>query len=123
MNPKKILVVDDDPEIIELIKEILSPGKYEIFSAGDGAHALEQTNKHQIDLILLDNQMPFFSGIWYCNALKKKPNTKNIPVVFVSGSLDEETIYKAREAGASDFLKKPFKAEQLLKIVEKNISG
>ncbi len=120
-TPKKILVVDDDKDMVIMMTKMLESNHYEVFSAENGAFALEKTNHHHIDLILLDNKMPLFSGIWYCNALKKKPNTKNIPVVMVSGGLDEEIIAKGREVGAVDFLKKPFHMEDLLKIVCKNI--
>ena len=121
MKGKRILVVDDDKETVEMIEKVLSSEDYEVLTAANGANAVEKTNQHHIDLILLDNRMPFFSGVWYCNALRRKPNTKNIPIVLVSGALDEETLHKAREAGASDFLKKPFQVEELLKIVAKNI--
>ena len=121
MKRKKILVVDDDRETVEMIQEMLSSEDYEVLTAEDGVHAVEKTNQHHIDLILLDNRMPIFSGLWYCDAFRKKPNTRNIPIVLVSGELDENTIHKAREAGASDFLRKPFLPNDLLKIVAKNI--
>lgn len=120
-NLKKILIVDDDPEIVRMIEEMLKMENYEVFSAHDGPHAIEKTNQNKIDLILLDIRMPIFSGLWFCNAFKQKPNTRDIPVVIVSSMLDDETVRKAREIGASDCLQKPFRMEDLLQIVQKNI--
>lgn len=117
---KTVLVVDDDKDMVLMITKMLESNDYQVYSAEDGARALQQTNLHHIDLILLDNRMPLLSGIFYCNALKRKPNTKNIPVVLVSGGLDEETIFRGREAGAVDFLKKPFHMDDLLKIVSRH---
>ncbi len=121
MKGKKILVVDDDKDTVEMIEKMLTAEDYTVLTAENGARAVEKTNQHHIDLILLDNRMPLFSGVWYCNALRHKPNTKNIPIVLVSGSLDDETLSRAKDAGASDFLKKPFLADDLLKVVAKNI--
>ncbi len=118
---KKILVVDDDEETRLLMEKMLAGPDYEVLTAEDGPHAMEKTNQQHLDLILLDNRMPLFSGIWYCNALKRKPSTKNIPVVLMSAGLDEETILKAKEMGAVDYLHKPFRGEDLLKVVRKNI--
>jgi len=121
MAPKKILVVDDDSDILEIVRKFLEPEGYEVFTAPDGPHAVEQANRHQPDLILLDNRMPFFSGVWYCDAFKRKANTKNVPVILISGFLDGETVRKAMKAGAVDFLRKPFGRKDLLEIVRKHL--
>ena len=118
---KKILVVDDDADTLVMIEKMLEAQNYEVLTAQDGPHAMEKTNKQHLDLILLDNRMPFFSGLWYCNALKRKHNTRNIPVVLVSAGLDDEVMRKAKEVGVADYLKKPFRSEDLLKVVKKNI--
>ena len=68
----------------------------------------------------MDIQMPFFSGFWFCDALRRKKNTRNIPVIMVSGLLDEESVKKAFKAGAVDTVKKPFTEQELLRAVEKN---
>ncbi len=121
MTAKKILVVDDDRDTLEIIEKMLSSKDYEVLTVEDGPHAMEVTNKQHLDLILLDYRMPLFSGLWYCNALKHKPNTRNIPIVLVSSGLDEETIQRAKDVGAVDYLKKPFGSQELLQVVEKNI--
>lgn len=120
MSPKTILVVDDDTATRELIHEILDP-RYRVILAQDGLEAFEQVHKSRIDLILMDVRMPVFSGYWFCNAFKRKKNTKNIPIVIVSGLLDEDETERARRAGACAAVKKPFSPEQLLETVEKNL--
>ena len=117
---KTILVVDDDPEVAELMAEVLSIHHYRVLVVHNGLEAIEQTNHHHVDLILMDIRMPYFSGFWYCDAFKHKKNTKNIPIVIVSGLLDDDTDRQARLVGAADTMKKPFTNEELLRAVEKN---
>ena len=119
---KHILVVDDDSEITTMMEQILRKNNYEVTVSHDGPHAIEQSHKHRIDLILLDIRMPFFSGFWFCDAFKKKPQTRNIPIVIVSGLLDEEQTKKAHELGARACLKKPFTAKALLDVIEKAVA-
>lgn len=119
-HDKTVLVVDDDPDARELIQEILSERHYHVLTAHDGLEAVEWTNHGHIDLILMDIRMPLFSGIWFCGMFKKKKNTYNIPIVIVSGLLDEENAEKARLAGACACVKKPFSCQELLEVVEKN---
>ena len=118
---KNILIVDDDEEMAMLMEQILRQNNYEVTVSHDGPHAIEQSHKHRIDLILLDIRMPFFSGLWFCDAFKRKPQTRNIPIVIVSALLDEEEIKKAYDLGARACLKKPFAAAELLEVVEKAI--
>ena len=117
---KTVLVVDDDPEVAELIQEILTLHHYHVLVVHDGLEAIEQTNHRHVDLILMDIRMPFFSGFWFCYAFRKKKNTRNIPIVMVSAIMDEDNLQKARLAGASDTVQKPFTSEELLHVVEKN---
>ena len=120
VTEKTVLVVDDDPEVAELIEEILTIHHYHVLVVHDGLEAIEQTNRHHIDLILMDIRMPYFSGFWFCDAFRHKKNTKNIPIVMVSALMDDDNAQKARLVGASDTVKKPFTSEELLQIIEKN---
>ena len=120
MTKKTVLVVDDEKQILDLIQEMLTFHGYAVLVARHGLEAIYQTNRHHIDLILMDIRMPFFSGFWFCDALRRKKNTCNIPVVMVSGLLDEENTKKAFKVGAVDIVKKPFTEEELLQAVEKN---
>lgn len=115
---KRILIVDDDVEMAELMKEILTRESYEILMAHDGIHAIEKSKHEKIDLILLDIRMPFFSGFWFCDAFKQRPETKNVPVIMVSAFLNEAQERKAYDAGASAHLKKPFLPQELVDIVK-----
>jgi len=120
VTDKTILVVDDDASTRELMREILE-GEYNVLFAHDGLEAFEWTQRGHIDLILMDIRMPLFSGYWFCDAFKHKRNTSNIPIVIVSGILDQEGVEKARAAGACATVKKPFNPEELLHTVEKNL--
>jgi CheY-like chemotaxis protein len=117
---KTILVVDDDPDFCELIQEFLNGIHYQVLTAHDGLEAVAWTNQGHVDLILMDIHMPIFSGLWFCAAFKKKKNTRNIPIVIISGALDEVSEKKARLVGACACLKKPFSRQELLDVVKKN---
>ena len=120
---KKILIIDDDVDMANMMGEILSTRDFEVVLAHDGIRAIEKSNKEKVDLILLDIRMPFFSGFWFCDAFKQKPETKDIPVVIVSALSTQEDIDKAYRLGAAGYLTKPFKATELLGVVEKITSA
>ncbi len=120
---KKILIIDDDVDMASMMGEILSTHNFEVILAHDGIRAIEKSNKEKVDLILLDIRMPFFSGFWFCDAFKQKPETKDIPVVIVSALSNPEDIEKAYRLGAAGYLTKPFKANALLEVVEKITSS
>jgi len=117
---KTVLVVEDDRKQAAQIKKVLKKNHYDVLVAHDGLDAVEQTNRHQINLILMDVRLPFFSGFWFCNVFKQKKNTKNIPVVIVSEHLNKNNTQKARLVGASDTVKRPFTNRRLLSVVQKN---
>lgn len=116
---RTILVVDDDPEMTHLIEEILAQSGYTVISTHDGLSAIERTKKERIDLILMDIRMPFFSGFWFCDAFKNRPQTKSIPIIFVSSLSSDDDVKKAFQMGGAGYLKKPFRAQELLAAVEK----
>ena len=113
---KKILIVDDDVEMAVLMRDILEP-VFEVMMAHDGIQAIQRTKEGVIDLILLDVRMPFFSGFWFCDAFKQKSDTKNIPIIFVSGLSGEDNVEKAKNLGVCAYLQKPFLPEQLVEVV------
>lgn len=117
MAPKNILVVDDDTEITMIIEEILKQNHYNVTVAHDGLSAIERSNKEKIDLILMDVRLPIFSGFWFCDAFKRKPETQNIPIVVVSSLSEPEDVQKAYRVGACAYLKKPFLTDELLHVV------
>lgn len=114
----KILVVDDDLASTELLKIILDDNNLEIITANDGIVALQEVEKHEIDLILLDIIMPGMTGFEAIGHLKNEPKTKDIPVIFVSSMTDKENLVKGFELGASDYVIKPYNTAELTARVQ-----
>ncbi len=113
-----ILIVDDAPANIRVLVEILA-GTYEISVAVSGSEALEiATSRTDMcgipDLILLDIMMPEMDGYEVCRILRGKPETKDIPVVFVTANTDDHTLQEAFEAGGTDYVRKPVNKVELL---------
>jgi len=115
-----ILVVDDMSINIKILVELLSD-KYDVVIALDGEEALEIVNESQVDLILLDIMMPNLDGYEVCRKLKLNNNTNNIPVIFITAKVDEESIEKAYEIGGADYVTKPFKPRELLARVKNQL--
>jgi CheY-like chemotaxis protein len=114
---KKILVAEDDPGILEVIKIILEGEGYEIISTDDQETVHSLINDHMPKLILLDIWLSGYDGGKIAKHLKTKPETKHIPIVMISAN--NETPKIAKEAGADDYLLKPFDIDDLLRIVKK----
>ena len=113
-----ILVVDDQPQNIELLEAYLAPQGYEIVKAASGKEALEILAGNQIDLVLLDVVMPMMSGIEVLKKLRASEKTRFIPVVMNTALREAENRVKAIEAGCDDFISKPFNKQELLVRVE-----
>lgn len=114
MNRKKVLVVDDDPGMREVLGGILEIEGVEVCFAPDGKDAVQKTLTEKPDLILLDVNMPKLSGLTFCRAIRTGTETRNIPVIIVSALTAKDRIEECMEAGADDFLGKPFPMEELL---------
>jgi len=110
----KILIVDDDPAITELIKSVFGLEGYESIIVNDSTLAMETAHLVNPDLITLDVMMPKLSGLDLCFQLHQDPKFANIPVIFISAKLDLESKRKALEAGAKAFIAKPFRIDELL---------
>jgi putative two-component system response regulator len=105
--PAQILVVDDDPVIVGLLRRMLEREGYTVIAAADGLEALERVASHKPDLVLLDVSMPKLSGFEVCRRLKDDEQTALIPVTMLTGLDDSESRRLGIEAGADDFLAKP----------------
>ncbi len=119
----RILVVDDATFIRDMIKKQLRdkiPG-VEVIDAPDGARALAQMKNQAVDLILSDWEMPNMTGAELLTTLRAMPNSEKIPFIMISSRGDRNHIIKAIELGVSDYLSKPFSAEELLKKVFKQL--
>jgi CheY-like chemotaxis protein len=115
---KKILVVDDEPDVVEFLKTLLEDSDYEVLTADNGLAAMEQVRKTRPDLILLDLQMPEETGTGFYRKLRDKKELKNIPVIVVSG-------FSGRNVAVSKsvpVLEKPLDTELVLAEVEKAVS-
>jgi putative two-component system response regulator len=102
-----VLAVDDDPGALEALAEALSTLQFRVWGATDGGSALALAQRHQPDVILLDVMMPGMDGYELCSLLKQDPETRLIPVVFLTGHGTREARLHGLEAGATDFLNKP----------------
>jgi two-component system, OmpR family, response regulator len=112
---KRVLVVDDDPQIVELFQDMLGrDGRFEIRSASTGYDAGLETEAFKPHLIILDYMLPDINGNIVCKRLRERPESKDIRVVFVSGVVNQEEITQLMAAGADDFIKKPFNVHKLL---------
>jgi adenylate cyclase len=112
-RPPKILVVDDVPENVRLLEAVLVSRGYEVVTANDGRAALERVQTADPDLILLDVMMPGLDGYAVCSQLRANDDTAVLPVIMVTSSIGHEKT-KAIEAGADDFIPKPFNHDELL---------
>jgi adenylate cyclase len=112
-RPARILVVDDVPENVRLLEAVLAARGYEVVTAPDGIAALEAVDELRPDLVLLDVMMPGLDGYGVCTRLRENDDTAVLPVIMVTSSLGEEKT-RAIEAGADDFIPKPFNHDELL---------
>jgi two-component system, OmpR family, alkaline phosphatase synthesis response regulator PhoP len=109
-----ILIVDDEQDIVDLVKYNLIRNGYKVFECYDGEEGLSFVNKNPIDLIILDWMLPKKDGIDVCQEIKKSPITKNIPIIMVSAKNEEFDVVLALEIGADDYISKPFSIRELL---------
>jgi class 3 adenylate cyclase/CheY-like chemotaxis protein len=108
-----ILVVDDLPQNVRLLEAILAPRGYDIRSASSGREALDHLASDPVDIVLLDILMPEMDGYEVCRAIREEPATRFLPVVMITASGEQEKV-AAIEAGADDFIAKPFDQSELL---------
>ena len=114
----KILVIDDEPEITDIIETFLENAGYEVRSENSSVIGIERAKTFLPDLVLLDIMMPFMDGYEVCKELKKSIETSKIPVIFLTGKDARSDEGKSFEAGGDLFIKKPFSCERLLEIVK-----
>ena len=117
----EILVVDDTPQTLKLLAEILSSARHRVRPADSGALALASAEARPPDLILLDVKMPQMNGFEVCRRLKQNPATQAIPVIFLSGLSDLDDRVQGFQLGAVDFVSKPFQREELLARVQTHL--
>ncbi len=118
VKPAKILVIDDEPEITDIIETFLESAGYQVRSENSSTIGIERAKTFLPDLILLDIMMPLMDGYEICQELKKSGKTKNIPVVFLTGKDARSDEGKSFKVGGVLYVKKPFSCERLLEIIK-----
>src|SRR5688572_13556325 len=109
-----VLVVDDQPENVQALGAILQREGYEVVTAVSGPQALARAQSRRPSIVLLDMMMPLMDGCEVCRTLHATPGTADVPVIFITGSTDRELVTRAFNAGAVDYVTKPFVVEELL---------
>lgn len=114
---KKVLIADDEPDILEIIQYNLQNEGYEVYTAKNGNEALDQAKRFNPDLIILDIMMPGKNGIEVCNLLRLQPAFKDTLIIFLTALSDEGTEVKGLESGADDYIAKPVSPKVLVSKV------
>lgn len=123
MNEITILIVDDEESTIEVGKLLLSSEGYEVLTAYNGEEAIDLLKNSTIkpDLILLDILMPRVSGYEVCRWIKRQPDLKNIPVLFLTAKVEKKDKEEGMRAGCDDYLLKPYSAKDLFQVIWKHL--
>lgn len=114
---KKILIVDDDRDMVSVLKDVLEFEGYEVESAPDGEKAFVQLRKSTPGLIVADIALPNMNGWKLCRKIRENPSTKDIPILVLSAKMDEVDELRAYESGADYYLAKPFNNERFVELV------
>lgn len=115
---KKILVVDDEPDVASLLTLLLKSQGYDVVSAADGQEALEKARSGKPDLILLDIMLPKLDGYKVARMLKFDENFRHIPIIMLTAKIQEKDKQTGLEMGADAYVSKPFNTPQLLDLVK-----
>lgn len=119
---KKILVVDDEPNIVKMVASRLKATGYDVISAADGVDGLNKARSDSPDLIILDLMLPKMDGYKVCGFLKHDQKYKQIPIIIFTARVQDETEKLGYEAGAEAYIPKPFDAKVLLDKIEELLS-
>lgn len=115
MGRRRVLVVDDDPEIVEMLRELLErDGRFEVATASTGFDAGVKVKEFQPDVIVLDYMLPDVNGNKVCRTIRSDPTLQNVRIIIVSGVINPQERDALRECGADDFFQKPFSIKKLV---------
>jgi len=120
-NKNLVLIVDDNPENLKVLGQIIRKKGHNLTFAQDGESALISVSTKQPDLVLLDIMMPGMDGYEVCKRMKEKPEIKDIPIIFLTAKTEQEDIIKGFEIGAVDYVTKPFNTHELLMRVDTHL--
>jgi CheY-like chemotaxis protein len=118
----KILIAEDEPDIRDLITFTLGFAGYEVVAASNGEEAVKLAREVTPDLILMDVRMPRLTGYEACAQIKEDPKTRHIPVIFLSAKGQDSEIQTGLQAGAAEYLLKPFAPDQLTSRIQSILS-
>jgi DNA-binding response OmpR family regulator len=118
MNPKKILVVDDEVDLVKTIQFSLEVEGYTVLVSNDGEDALSQARKESPDLILLDIMLPKLDGYKVCRLLKFDERYKHIPILMMTAKTQEKDKVLGIETGADEYITKPFDMDELMEKIK-----
>lgn len=121
MADYKILIVDDEPDVVSLIERTLKSDGFEVVKAFDGIGALDLVSAEKPDLVLLDLMMPMMSGYEVCQQIKSNPQTRDIPVVCLSSAHTPDARAHSLKAGAVELLTKPFFPQELIAQIRRHL--
>ena len=119
---KNVLIVDDEPHIVNLIKLSLNKDKYSVTGAYSAREALMHMEKAVPDIVVLDLMMPGINGYELCKALRENPKTRNVPVLILSAKSQMNDKLHAIDVGADDYMTKPFDPMELVKRIKLNLN-
>ncbi|PKK82810.1 MAG: response regulator [candidate division Zixibacteria bacterium HGW-Zixibacteria-1] len=117
VKTSRILVIDDEPQVTEIIEAFLTNAGHEVIVGNTATDGLRKAREKKPDVILLDIMMPDADGYSICNQLKSDPPTADIPVVFLTGKDRSDDQGRSFKVGGDMFIKKPFSCERLLEII------
>jgi len=120
---KRVLVVDDEPDIVEIVACLLEGEGYETLVARDGIEAVEVAEAERPDLVLLDVMMPEMNGYQVCRLLRAKPEFRDTPVVMLTAKAQQSDQFWGLDSGATAYLTKPFDNRELLRTVGELIAS
>jgi DNA-binding response OmpR family regulator len=118
----KILIAEDEPDIRELVAFMLRFAGYEVMAAANGEEAVQAATREVPDLVLMDVRMPRMTGYDACRLMKSNPTLRDVPIVFLSAKGQESEIQSGLEAGAEEYLLKPFSPDELTNRVRSILS-
>ena len=114
-----ILIADDEPHVVELVRVTLEDNRVRVFDAEDGETALAIAEALEPDLVILDVHLPDLSGLEVCRLLRKHPRLASTKIVMLTAAAQQDDIARGFSAGATDYLTKPFSPVRLLSLVER----
>ena len=119
---KRVLIVDDEVDLVETLKFKLEASGFEALTAYDGLEALSKAKNDKPDLILLDIMLPKLNGYQICRELKSDDKYKHIPIIMLTAKAQESDKFWGLETGADEYVTKPFDSNQLVELIKRHLS-